>query len=92
MRDGKLIYRIRGTVGSDRGDQYMDDTAAYVADLTTVKLLLNKVVSTKGAKFMTLDITDFYPGTAPKTKQYMRVHRNMIPESTIKHYNISDPK
>ena len=56
------MWRVRGTYGSDRGDPYPDDTVAYVVDLTTVKLLLNSVVSTPHARFITMDITDFYLG------------------------------
>ena len=91
-RDGKVIHRIRGTVGGDKGDPYLEDTAAYIADLTTVKLLLNKVVSTPDARFMTIDITDFYLGTPLTKKQYMRVHRRMIPYDTQTHFNITDAR
>ena len=82
-KDGVLVYRIRGTYGGDHGDPYLEDKAAYIADLTTVKLLLNKVVSTPGARFMTVDITDFYLGTPLVKKQYMKVHKKMIPEETM---------
>ena len=40
MKLDKLQYRIRGTVGANQGDPYLEDKAAYIADLTTVKLLL----------------------------------------------------
>jgi len=91
IKEGKEVYRIRGTYGGDRGDPYDEDKSAYVADATTVKCLLNKVVSTEGAKFMTLDIKDFYLGTDLKRKQYMRIHRRMIPKATMDEFEISDP-
>ena len=56
------MRRLRGIYGGDRGDPYPDDTVAYVVDPTTVKLLLNSVVSTPHDRFITMDITDFYLG------------------------------
>ena len=48
-------YRVRITVGGDKLD-----FCGVAASLATVKLLLNSVVSTKGAKFTTADIKDFF--------------------------------
>jgi hypothetical protein len=90
MKEGILKKRIRGAYGGDQGDEYMGNKAAYIADLPTVKLLLNKVVSTKGARFMTLDITDFYLGTPLMIKQYMKVHKRMVPEVTRQHFNLTE--
>jgi len=90
MKDAKLIHRIRGTYGVHKGDIYPDDLAAYIADLTTTKLILNKVVSTPGARFMTLDITDFYLGTPLKYKRYLKVHKKMIPSKTRTELQIAD--
>jgi len=39
---------------------YPGDTGTPTADLLTIKLLLNSIISTPNAKFMTMDITDFY--------------------------------
>jgi len=39
---------------------YLDDCGTPTADLLTVKLMLNSVNSTPNAKFMTIDIKDFY--------------------------------
>jgi hypothetical protein len=33
------------------------------ANLLTVRLLINSIISTQGAKFMTMDIKDFYLNT-----------------------------
>ena len=51
-------YRVRITVGGDELD-FCGDASSVAASLATVKLLLNSVVSTKGAKFTTDDIKDF---------------------------------
>ena len=38
-----------------------------------VKILLNSVLSTEGAKFMTIDIKDFYLNTPMERYEYMRM-------------------
>jgi len=65
-------YQTRLTVGGDRVN-YPDDCGTPTVDLLTVKLLLNSVVSTPNAKFMTIDVKDFYlntPMPADFVKQY----------------------
>ena len=52
-------YRVRITVGGDKL-HFCGDTSSVAASLVTVKLLLNGVVSTKGEKFTTADIKDFF--------------------------------
>ena len=52
-------YRVCITVGGDKSD-FCGDASSVAASLVTVKLLLNSVVSTKGAKFTTADIKDFF--------------------------------
>ncbi len=39
---------------------YKGSTSTRTADLTTSKLLWNSVLSTEGAKYMCLDIKNFY--------------------------------
>ena len=51
--------QTRLTVGGDRIN-YPGETQTPTADLLTIKLLLNSVISTKGAEFMTIDIKNFY--------------------------------
>ena len=51
--------------------------------MTTIKCLLNSVISTTGARFMALDIKDFYLNTTMKQKEYMLVHKRMIPPEII---------
>jgi hypothetical protein len=63
-----------------------------VADTDTFKLLINSVVSTDGAQFMTIDITDFYLGTDLKVKQYMWIRRDQMSERTIIYLGLQDPK
>jgi hypothetical protein len=51
--------RIRITLGGNLVN-YPGNVGTRTADLITVKLLLNSVISTPGAKFMSLDISNFY--------------------------------
>ena len=48
-KEGLTIKRIRGAYEGNQGEPYPEDTAAYIADLTTMKLILNKVVSIPNA-------------------------------------------
>ena len=51
-------HRVRVTAGGDIID-YPDITSTDTASLTTTKILLNRVISTLDAMFMTEDIKDF---------------------------------
>ena len=54
-------YRVRLTVAGDKLD-YEHDATSPAASLIETKLLLNSVIpdSSRGARFMTLDIKDFF--------------------------------
>jgi hypothetical protein len=80
--------RIRITVGGDKIN-YPGDCGTPTADLLTVKLLLNSVISTKNAKFMTLDIANFYLCTPLLRKEYLKMRLTNIPETMIEHYNLT---
>ena len=55
-RDGKAEpNQTRLTIGGDKIN-YSEDCGIPTADLPTIKLLLNSVISTPNAKFMTMDI------------------------------------
>ena len=51
--------RTRFVVGGDRIN-YPGEVATPTADMLVAKLLFNSVVSTRDAKFMTMDISNFY--------------------------------
>ena len=57
------VNRVRVTMGRDCLD-FPSATTTHCASLTTTKCLLNSTISTPGARFMTLDIKDFFYGTA----------------------------
>jgi len=79
--------RIRITLGGNLVN-YPGDCGTRTADLLTVKLLLNSVISTPNAKFMSLDISNFYL-MAPMTRyEYVRMKLEDFPEDIIEEYNL----
>jgi hypothetical protein len=52
----------RLTIGGDQ-IEYRGDRSTRTASLTTAKILINSVISTLGAKFLVIDITNFYLNT-----------------------------
>ena len=60
--------RTRFTVGGDKIN-YPGEVATPTADMLVAKMLFNSVISTPGAKFMTMDISNFYLMTPLKRPQ-----------------------
>jgi len=81
--------RIRLTVGGNRIN-FTGDCGTPTAGMLTVKLLLNSIISTKGAKFMTIDIKDFYSNTPMARPEYMRLKIDDMPDEGIKQYQLRD--
>jgi hypothetical protein len=52
-------YRTLITMGGNLVN-YPDDCLTPTTDLLTIKLMFNSIISTPNAKFMTIDIKDFY--------------------------------
>eukprot|EP00804_Cyclotella_cryptica_P004301 CCRYP_013515-RA/>CCRYP_013515-RA protein AED:0.37 eAED:0.38 QI:0/0/0/1/1/1/2/0/314 len=82
-------YRISLTVGGNRIN-YPGDCGTPTADMITVKILLNSVISTLNAKFMTIDIKDFYLNTPMARPEYMRLKLSDIPAAIIDLYKLRD--
>ena len=68
------VERTRLTVGGDQLD-YDGNTATEVASMDTIKILLNSVISTKGAKFAAADTGNFYTNSILPESEYMKVHK-----------------
>ena len=66
------------------------DCGTPTASLLTVKMLLNSVISTKGAKFMTIDIKYFYLNTPMERPEYLRMKMANFPDDVIEHYKLKD--
>jgi hypothetical protein len=79
--------RTRLVAGGDRV-HYPGNAGTPTTDLLTVKLLINSIISTKGARFMTMDIKDFYLNTPMTCFEYMRLHIADMPEDVIAQYNL----
>jgi hypothetical protein len=88
IKNGVEEYRVRGTYGGDRGD-FVGDVTAWVADMTTLKLLLNAVISEEGTDFACADIKDFYLGTPLAEKEYMRIRLDQIPQDIQEKYHVA---
>ncbi len=56
--------------GGDRV-HYPGDAGTPTANLSTMKLLINSIILTTGAKFMTMNINDFYLNTPMVRYEYM---------------------
>ena len=81
------VNRVRPTVGGNRLD-FPGSTTTNCASLTTKKCLLNSTIFTPGARFMDLDIKDFYYGTAMDCYEYMKLALACIPDKIFEQYNL----
>ena len=84
------VHRVRVTIGGDRLE-YAGKTSSVPATLQAVKILLNSTISTPNARFLTVDIKDFYHGTpmAEKDYEHAQMPLNLIPEEIVKQYNLN---
>jgi len=79
--------RTHFTVGGDCIN-YPGEVATPSAYMLVAKLLFNRVISTKGAKFMTLDISNFYLMMPLKRPEYIRMKLADTPEKIIVQYKL----
>ena len=70
--------------------EFCGNASSVAASLATVKLLLNSVVSTKGAKFTTADIKDFLYSSLLPDPEYMNMKLKIIPQEIIDQYQLRD--
>lgn len=87
--DGMTQRRCRGTYGGNVSD-YTGDKSAVVADIATVKLLLNKVVSSRGEYKLTVaDLKDFYLGSdLGERKEFMFIRKDQLPADIIERHKL----
>ena len=79
--------RTRVVVGDSRID-YPGEVTTPTAEMLVAKLLFNSLISTKGAQFMTMDISNFYLMTPLARPEYIRVKLSDIPDEIIAEYNL----
>ena len=84
-------YRVWMTIGGDKMT-YIGDTASPAADILESKILINSVISDshKGARFMTIDIKDFFLQSTLPQKEYLWIHSRYFTEYFISLYNLKD--
>jgi hypothetical protein len=52
--------------------------------------MFNSIISTPNAKFMTIDIKDFYLMTPMDRFKYFRMNLELFPQDIIKEYKLRD--
>jgi hypothetical protein len=72
------------------GDQieYPGDKSTRTAGLTTAKILINSVISTKGARLLVIDIKNFYLNTPLGRLKYMVINLSSLPQEIIGEYGV----
>ena len=82
-------YRIRLTVGGDLLD-CLDDTSSPAESLLETKVLLKSTIldAHLGARFMTMDLKDFFLATSMARTEYMRIYSKYFPPETKAIYKI----
>ena len=80
--------RTRATLGGNLIN-YPDDVGMPTADLLLIKIFLNSVISTPGAKFANADISNFYLMTPLKRPEFARVKLSDIPDEIIQLYGLN---
>ena len=83
-------WRVRCVVGGDRLP-YPDDTSSPAATILDTKLMINSVISdsSKGAKFLSADLKDFFLGSLMKNAEYMRIHFDVFPPDIVEKYKLN---
>jgi hypothetical protein len=85
----KETHRTRFVVGGNKIN-YPGEVATPTAEMLVAKLLFNSVISTHGARFMTMDIANFYLMTPLKRPEYVKIKLSDIPEEIIVEYKLHD--
>ena len=81
--------RTHFVVGGDQIN-YPGEAATTTADMLVAKILFKSVVSTRNAKFMTMDISNFYLMTPLKRPEYIHINIKDIPDEIINEYKLRD--
>ena len=58
------------------------------ADLTTIKLLLDSIISTKNSRFVNINLKYFYLNTPMSRYEYMWVPVKLIPQDIFNEYKL----
>ncbi len=80
--------RTRITIGGSR-ICFPGDVGTNTASLELFKVLLNSVISRKGARFSTIDLKNFYLDTPMPDPEYVRIKITDIPAEFIEEYKLA---
>ena len=81
--------RTRFVAGGDQCN-YPYEVATPTAEMLVAKILFNSVISTPGARFMTMDISNFYLMTPLLRPEYIRIKLSDLPDEIIRQYKLND--
>ena len=81
------VNRTRFTVGGDKIN-YPGAVSTLTAEMLVAKILFNSVISTKNAKFMTINISNFYLSSLLPRPEYVKIKISDIPEEIINEYKL----
>ena len=70
--------------------KYPGELTTRTTDLTTTKVVWNSVLSTEGARYACLDVSNFYLETPMEEYEYTKMPLSIFPEWTIKQYNLRE--
>jgi hypothetical protein len=82
-------YRTRITMGGKLVN-YPYNCGTPTANLLTMNLMLNSIVSTPNAKFMTIDLKDFYLNTPMSQYEYFRMKLELFLQDVINEYSLQN--
>jgi hypothetical protein len=81
--------QMQFTVGGDRIN-YLGKVATPTAEMLVAKMLFNSVIFTKGARFMTMDISNFYLMKPLHRAKFIQIKLSDIPNEVIIKYKLSN--
>ncbi len=81
--------QMKFTVGGDRIN-YPGEVATPTAEMLVAKMLFNSVISMKGARFMTMDISNFYLMTPLHCAKFIGIKLSDIPNEVINEYKLRE--
>jgi hypothetical protein len=81
--------QTRFTVRGDRIN-YPGKVAIPTAEMLVAKMLFNSVIFTKGARFMMVDISNFYLMTPLHRLKFIRMKLSDIPDEVIDEYKLKE--
>jgi hypothetical protein len=69
---------------------YPGKVATPTTEMLVAKMLFSSVISTKGAQFMTMDITNFYLMTPLHCAKFIQINLSAIPDEVIREYKLRE--